>query len=107
MSWMPLLITSAIAGLVIAGIAYPAFAQQMRWPIGELAVKDGWYVYHGIAALAVLFAAWKYGAVLGIPIVVALGFFLAFALVFFLRSWSQMLSTLSVPTALIWAWLIP
>jgi hypothetical protein len=107
MLWMPLLTTSAIAGLVVTGIAYPSFAEEMRWPIGALAAKDGWYLYHGVAALAVLFAAWKFGTLLGILIVVGLGFVIAFALVLLFRSWSQAISTLSVPAAAVWFWMIP
>jgi hypothetical protein len=107
MLWTPLLITSAIAGLVITGIAYPSFTAEMRWPISALAAKDGWYLYHGVPALAVLFAAWKYGMLLGILVVVGLGFVTAFVLVLLLRSWSQAISTLSVPAAAVWFWMIP
>jgi hypothetical protein len=105
--WTSLLITGAIACLVQTGITYPSYAPNRGWPVSEWATKDGWYLYHGFAALSVLFAAWKYGALTGILFVVAFSFIGAFALAHILRSWSQAISLLSLPTALVWHWSIP
>lgn len=83
--WTPLLITAAIAVLVGVGNTYPPYAFQRGWPIGEWATKNGWYVYHCVAALSVLFAAWKYGGLIGVPFVIVLGFTGAFLVVHLLR----------------------
>ena len=80
--WTALLITAAIASLVQTGITYPPYALQRGWPIGHWATGNGWYVYHGFAALSVLFAAWKYGGLIGLPFVVILGFVGAFIIVY-------------------------
>jgi hypothetical protein len=60
-----------------------------------------------VAAISVLFSGWKYGGFLGLATVMVGGWILAFILLHIFRSWSQLVSLLSLPLALAWHSNIP
>jgi len=105
--WGNVAATAAIASLVWLGISYPPFAEARGWRRGAWVGGNGWYLYHGAAALSVLFTGWKYGGLLGLVAVLVAGWFFAFVLIQIFRSASQRISLLSLPLALGWHLLIP
>lgn len=105
--WGNVAVTAVIGSIVWLGISYPPFAEARGWRRGAWVGGNGWYLYHGVAVLSVLFTGWKYGSFLGVAVVIVVGWFVAFALILVLRSWSQTVSLLSLPLALGWHLMIP
>lgn len=105
--WTAVGITTAISALTWLGIAYPPYAEARGWRLGQWVGGNGWYAYHGMAAISVLISGWKYGGFLGLAAVLVGGWIAAFVVIHALRSWSQMISLLSLPLALGWHWNIP
>jgi len=102
--WTEIGATTAISMVAWLGITYPPYAEARGWRLGQWVGGSGWYTYHCIAILSVLFAAWKYGGFLGLAVVLVGGWIGAFVLIHLLRSHSQMFALLSLPAALMWHW---
>jgi hypothetical protein len=102
-----LFVVAALSSLAMIGGTYPNYATHLGWPIGDWAQKNGWYVYHGVAEVLFLFEGWRQGGLVGITIVLVVGFFVAFLITNALRSRSQTLSLMSFPVALLVPWVLP
>jgi hypothetical protein len=97
-----LTITIALGALTQLGVAYPHYAVTRGWPIGSFAAKDGWYIYHGLATLGLIWISWSLGGVLWIGMLIVGSFVGAFVLMHLFFSWSQTVSLFSLPLTIIW-----
>ncbi len=100
--WASIIITAAIGVLAQLGTAYPGFAEAQAWPKGRWTGTSGWYGYHGLASLGLVFIAWSLMGILGLVVVIPLSFIGAFILSMIFRSWSQFISLLSLPMTVLW-----
>ncbi len=57
--------------LMVAGIAYPAFAKAKRWPVGAATGGSLWAIWFGVGALgyiAAMFVRWNWlGLIAALP----------------------------------------
>ena len=104
--WGYVLFAGLSFSLAFSGSTYPYYGPLRGWPVGEWAEKNGWFVYHGFAALTALFTCWKLGGLVGLLAGLMGGFIIAFGLVNLLKSWSQVASLLSLPSAIAALWLM-
>jgi hypothetical protein len=95
-------ITAVIGMFAQLGTAYPGFAETQTLPKGRWTGSNGWYAYHGIASLGLIYIAWSVGGLLGLVVVVVLSFIGAFVLAMLFRSWAQSMSLLSLPLTVLW-----
>jgi hypothetical protein len=76
MDWVSIL-TLLGGGLILSGVAYPAYAQAKGWPIGsaaDSAIWSVWFFMGGLAYLAGMFSLWGWlGLIAAIPAAFVLG----------------------------------
>lgn len=102
MRWEMLGITVLVASWVWAGITYPTLATAKGWPRGAWLDSQHWATAYLVSSLTTLWAAWNFGGLAAIGLVLVTSWILAFLITQVLGRKVQLLTLLALPSALIW-----